>query len=254
MLKNFPFSANRITRQNFYYALRNFSFGQTQNGDHQVVLALTKLKDLGFLEGIVAETIISTYDKDGKPNAAPMGVMLEDGQLISKLYNSTSTLRNIKANPSAVVNLTSNIEIFYKTALKEVNIDGKLPETLFEPAKLVKAPKIQHAEAKIEVAAISLASVGKEKTKVTFKVKLIEAPKKYPQIHSRAHAATIEAIIHATRVKLFINDEKQKKRVRTLLKMIANCSDIVNRTAPNSKYSSVMADLNKRIDTWRKNH
>ncbi len=63
--------------------------------------------------------------------------------------------------------------------------------------------------------------------------------------------ATLEAIIHATRVKAFLNDEGEQKQVSKLLKLIDNCNDVVNRVAPNSSYSIVMADLMKRIDSWR---
>ncbi len=62
---------------------------------------------------------------------------------------------------------------------------------------------------------------------------------------------TLEAIIHATRVKAFGNDEKEQAQVNKLLEMIGNCNDVVNRVAPDSPYSNVMADLMKRIDSWR---
>ena len=35
---------------------------------------MAKLTDLGFSKGIIFETIVSTYNLDGSPNAAPMGV------------------------------------------------------------------------------------------------------------------------------------------------------------------------------------
>ena len=38
---------------------------------------MTNLDDLGFLKGSIGETIVSTYDVDGQPNAAPMGVVIE---------------------------------------------------------------------------------------------------------------------------------------------------------------------------------
>jgi hypothetical protein len=63
--------------------------------------------------------------------------------------------------------------------------------------------------------------------------------------------ATLEAIIHATRVKAFLNDEGKQKKVSKLLELIGNCNDVVNRVAPNSAYSIVMADLMERIDSWR---
>jgi hypothetical protein len=212
----------------------------------------TKLTDLGFLKGIIAECIVSTYNMDGKPNAAPMGVIMEDEQhLIINLFNSSTTCSNIKANGCAVVNLTSNIEVFYKTAFKEANPDGKLPQEWFEKGKAVNAPRLRLSDATIDVLASDMVPIGSEKTKAIFNVKLLEATPKYPQVHCRAMAATLEAIIHATRVKASINDEKEQKQVSKLLELIEGCNEVVNRVAPNSSYSIVMADLMKRIDSWR---
>jgi hypothetical protein len=213
---------------------------------------MAKLTDLGFSKGIIAETIVSTYNKDGKPNAAPMGVIMEDEQsLIMNLFNSSSTYRNLQANRCAVINLTSNIDMFYKTAFKEVNPNGKLPEEWFERAKTVNAPKLRSADATIDVSVIDIEPIRKEKTKFLCNVQSVNATKTCPQVYCRAMSATLEAIIHATRVKAFINDEQQQKHVSKLLEMIENCNDVVNRVASNSPYSEIMADLMKRIDSWR---
>ncbi|MCX6644351.1 MAG: DUF447 family protein, partial [Candidatus Bathyarchaeota archaeon] len=131
-----------------------------------------KLTDLGFSKGIIAETIVSTYNTDGKPNAAPMGAIMEDEQhLIINLFNSSSTCSNIKANRCAVVNLTSNIEVFYKTAFKEANTSGKPPEEWFEPAKTVNAPRLRFADASIDVSVNDMVPIGTEKTKAVCNVK-----------------------------------------------------------------------------------
>ena len=211
-----------------------------------------KLTDLGFSKGIIAETIVSTYNMDGKPNAASMGAIMEDEQyLIINLFNSSSTCSNIKANRCAVLNLTSNVEVFYKTAFKEANPNGKLPEEWFEQAETVNAPKLRMADAAIDVSVINMAPIGTEKTKALCSVKQISAAKSYPQAYCRAMSATVEAIIHATRVKALINYEKEQKRVIKLLELIENCNDVVNRVASHSQYSAIMADLTKRIDSWR---
>jgi hypothetical protein len=63
-------------------------------------------------------------------------------------------------------------------------------------------------------------------------------------------SATLEAIIHATRIQAFAKDERQQLEVQNLLEMVKQCSDVVNRVAPDSSYSLVMADLLKRIDSW----
>jgi hypothetical protein len=210
-----------------------------------------KLTDLGFLKGIIAETIVSTYGRDGKPNAAPMGVtLIDDEHLAIDFYNSSITLANVKANRCVVVNLTGNIEVYYRTAFKEANPDGALPQEWFEKASAVNAPKLRFADAAVEVSLYHLEALGEEKSRALFKVRSLQASKSYPQAYCRAFSATLEAIIHATRIRALANDGKQQKRVSELLELIENCGDVVARTAPNSTYSMVMADLRKRIASW----
>ena len=101
---------------------------------------MAKLTDLGFKKGICCETIVSTYNPDGTSNAAPIGLKLLDEQHLSmSIFNTSSTCRNIKEKKCAIVNLTSDIEVFYKSALKEANSGGKVPAEWFVTAKAVEA-------------------------------------------------------------------------------------------------------------------
>ncbi len=214
---------------------------------------MTKLAELGFSKGIIFETIVSTYNLDGSPNAAPMGVTMQNQEILAiDIYDSSQTSRNLKTNRSAVINLTIAIELFYKTAFKETNPEGKLPLDLFQRTARVNTPKLLLADATIDVSVVNMDPVGEEKTRFFCKVEGINADVKYPQVYCRAMPATLEAIVHATRLKVYANDEKKKEQVYHLLQKINNCSDVVNRTAPNSTYSAVIADLMKRIDSWRK--
>jgi len=212
---------------------------------------MAKLSDLGFLKNVIAETIVSTYNTDEEPNAAPMGVTMIDAQhLAINVFNSSTTFTNIKLNSCAVVNLTGNIEVFYRTAFKEANPNGVLPQEWFEKAKAVNAPKLCLAEATIDVSLTDLVAFNAEKTRAVFNVEFVQAEQKYPQVYCRAFGATVEALVHATRVKALLHDENEKKRVNELLKKISYCNDVVNRVASNSSYSLVMADLMKRISNW----
>jgi hypothetical protein len=210
-----------------------------------------KLIDLGFSKGVIAETIVSTYGIDGKPSAAPMGVtLIDDEHLTIDFFNSSTTLANVKANRCAVVNLTGSIEVYYRSAFKEANLDGVLAQEWFEKATVVKAPKLRLADAVVEVSLYHLEALGEEKSRALFKVRSLQASKGYPQAYCRAFSATLEAIIDATRIRVLAKDNKQQKRVSALLKLIENCDGIVTRTAPNSSYYMVMADLRKRIASW----
>ncbi len=213
---------------------------------------MTNLSDLGFSKDTIAETILSTYNPDMEPNAAPMGVIMQsDQQLAINLFNSSQTSRNLQTNRFAVLNLTGNIEIFYKAAFKETNPCGRLPQEWFEKAQVVDAPKLRMADAVIEVSVKELVPLSEQKTQAVFNVELVAANQWYPQVYCRAFSATLEAIIHATRVKALISDEKEQETVSKLLATIESSSDVVNRVAPNSSYTKIMVDLTRRIDSWR---
>lgn len=213
-----------------------------------------KLADLGFSKGIITETIVSTCNAEGLPNAAPMGVTMEDKQHIAvRPYTSTLTYENLQLKKCAVINVTANPELYYRTAFKEANPKGRIPHEWFGKAETVDAPKLQMADAHIEVSVADISPLEAERAKVICQVKLIKAPKVPPLVYCRASSAIIEAVIHATRVKAFIRHADRQKREQTskLLETIKECNDVVNHVAPNSRYSEIMADLTERIDLWR---
>jgi hypothetical protein len=212
-----------------------------------------KLADLGFSKGIITETVVSTYNVDDQPNAAPMGVTMENTQHVAiRPYTSTLTYKNLQLKRCAVINVTANPELYYRTAFKEANPKGKMPQEWFEKAETVDAPKLRMADAHIEVSVADISALDAERATALCQVKLIKAPKMLPKVYCRASSATIEAVIHATRVKVIVNNDKnEQKHVSKLLEMIKNCNDIVNRVASNSRYSEIMTDLTKRVDSWR---
>jgi hypothetical protein len=212
---------------------------------------MVELTDLGFSKDVFSETIVSTYNPDGSINSAPMGLKMKDNQhLFMNIFNTSSTCRNLKLKKHAVVNLTSNIEIFYKSAFKEANIDGKIPTQWFARAAVVEAPKLSSSDGSIEVSIDSMSDDG-ERTEFSCKVKSISAIRRYPQVYCRAMPLTLEAITHATRVKVFMKASKKQNEVSELIETIKKYAHIVERVAPNSEYTAVLADLLNRIDSWR---
>jgi hypothetical protein len=173
---------------------------------------MTNLCNLGFLKDAIGETIVSTYSADGQPNAAPMGtVMKSNEQLIIRPFMSSLTYKNLQTKKCAVVNVTSNPELFYFTAFKEANPDGKLSHNLFEKAETVDAPRLRAADATVEVSVAETGSFSTERAEALCNVQLVNASKKLPKVYCRAQFATIEAIIHATRIKPFLMGDKQKQ-------------------------------------------
>ena len=215
---------------------------------------MTKIADLGFSKQAIVETLVSTYNVDGQPNAAPMGATMEKAQRMTlRIYTSSSTYNNLQSKRCAVVNVTSDPELFYRTAFKEFNPKDRMPQKLFEKAETVDAPRLRTADAHIEVTVTDILSLNKDKAEITCKVKLVKAPTVLPKVYCRASFATIEAIIHATRVKAYItqgNRQKQEQALK-LLETIRECRDVVNHVAPNSRYSKIIADLTQHINSWR---
>ena len=170
------------------------------------------LADIGFCKGVISEVILSTYNLNKEPNSAPMGMkMLDEQHLTSDIYNTSSTCQSVKQNKCAVINITGNIEVFYRSAIKEANPSGRLPSDWFKNSRGVNAPKLRLADATVEVSAQELAPLANGKTHFIFKVESIRAPCKYPQAYSRALPLTVEAIIHATRVKALETIKLNKK-------------------------------------------
>ena len=214
---------------------------------------MTNLTNLGFSKGAIIETIVSTYNANGKPNAAPMGAKTEDMKhIVIRLYTSTLTYTNLQSKKCAAINVTSNPELYYRTAFKEVNPEGRVPLEWFEKGETVDAPRLLMAEAFVEVTVVNIKSLGNERAEVLCDVQLIKASSLLPKVYCRAKFATIEAIIHATRVKLFLaGDKKRQEQAYRLIDLIEHYNAVVNRTAPNSRYSEIMADLTQRINSWK---
>ncbi|XHH09172.1 MAG: DUF447 domain-containing protein [Candidatus Bathyarchaeia archaeon] len=209
---------------------------------------MVSLADLGFRQNTICETILCTFNPDGTPNAAPMGAKLQNSQqVILTIYNSAETLKNLQTTKAATLNLTGDIDVYYRSALK---VD-KLPEDCFEKSCTVNAPKLKNADATIALEFDDFMPFDVLRTKVTGNVKLIEAEKMYPHVYCRALPAVLEAIIHATRIKALVGAENEQAHVAKLYSLIQNCSDVVNRSAPDSHYAELMADLQVKLDLWR---
>ena len=215
---------------------------------------MTELTDLGFSKGVIVEAVVSTYNVNGQPNAAPMGVVMDRPQrVVMRIYTSSLTYKNLQSKGCAVVDVTSDPQVFYRTAFKEANPEGRLPWEWFERAEAVNAPRLRMADAHVEVAVGDVLPLDFERAEVKCEVKLVQASKVLPRVYCRASSAVIEAVIHATRVEAFIKDGDRERREQALklLVKIGECRDVVNRVASNSRYSEVMADLVQRVDSWR---
>lgn len=71
--------------------------------------------DFGIHDGI-SEVIFTTLSKDGKPNAAPIGLHKKEERLFAMIYNSR-TLENILGRPAAAANIVDDPVLFVQSSL-----------------------------------------------------------------------------------------------------------------------------------------
>jgi len=216
------------------------------------LLPSDELAKMGFVKNGIVETIISTFDKNRNPIAAPMGVSAEDEKHITlSIYKTTKTYKNLKEKKCGVANITSDPTLFHRTVFKDVNPGGKLPNDWFTHASNVDAPYLRNTDAFIEFRVTNLTGSG-EKAKVRCRVqKIVVARKDLLQVYHRAKSAVIESIIHATRIEIFLATD-EKKKAKELIELVNHYTKIVNRVAPNSTYSQIMTDIQNRIKKWNK--
>ncbi len=214
---------------------------------------MVKLTDLGFSKGTIVETILTTYDENGKPNAAPIGIIMHNEKALSaRIFKSSLTYQNLLSKKSAVANITSDVDLFLRTAFKDANPEGKMPIDWFEKAENVDAPRLRKSAATVELSVAEMNSIDTEKTELTCFVELIRTEKVFPKAYCRAHSATIEALIHATRIHAFLKgDERQREKASQLIKTFASIKEIVDRVAPDSRYAEIMAYIAGQIESWR---
>jgi hypothetical protein len=84
---------------------------------------LKNLADLGFGEGI--NEIIAITEKDGVPNAAPIGIIKDGEKLTIRLFSGTHTFENILDTGFFTANVTHDPMLFAEAALAD------LPEECF---------------------------------------------------------------------------------------------------------------------------
>lgn len=208
------------------------------------------LDELGFLKNVIIETVVTTYGADARPNAAPMGVVrVGKDEVEIRPYKDTRTYENLRSTKATVVNVTDDVNVFYATTFKE---RGDVPTEWFEKGSTVNAPRLRDASACIEVEAIDTHDVSAERAAFRCKVKLIEVKKTVPSAFNRSVSATIESVIHATRVKVLLQKGKTKE-ADELIRLIDHYKKIVESVATRDSASfKVMKDLRKMVAGWRR--
>jgi hypothetical protein len=170
---------------------------------------------------MILETIVTTLDRQGQVNAAPMGVTPRGAQVILRPFTATTTFRNLREVPSAVVNLVDDAALYAYTALGDYRPDWR-------PAEKVIGAVLTGACSWMEVEADDVVAVG-ERAVISCRVVHQGRLRDFLGF-CRARNAVIEATILATRLHLTPPPEVEAELVR-LQTIVDKCGDGREREA-----------------------
>lgn len=167
----------------------------------------TDLTLIGMEKGSQYETIITTINLQNKPNAAPMGTLCANKDLIlNRIFKGSHTLENIIEQKEFIVNITHNPEIFRLSTL------GNLPESYFDEDNSLKCAE---AYFKCEVMSLKEAvkqsdPIKKKGEAIVIKSKVIELViNKDTKAFNRGFSYVIESLSNFSRFDLVDESKKQ---------------------------------------------
>ena len=221
-------------------------------------MGLTKIKDdisrFSVEKGHIYEVILSTFSEDGRPTAAPMGIIFADDEsLIVRPFKTSLTFQNLKAKGCGVANITSDPALFYATAFKWMEKNRETLLDRFERARSVDAPRIKGAEGYVEFAVERAVDENEDRGRFRCPIRMAEVGTGSVKPYCRSTFATIECVIHATRVHEYLS-RGSTDRANRLTKLIEYYGDLVGRVSPASEYDQIIRELLAYVrGLWREN-
>ncbi len=178
----------------------------------------------GLWEGI-NEVIVTTVSLDGKPNAAPIGIIRREGKLMVRVYNGSQTYTNIRDTGRLVANMVYDPALFVRSALSDVDDD------VFE---FIKTDNDEDFSVIADCNAWMLfeAEYNSENTVLVAELHPVTGTIRLQEIRpvNRAFNAVIEAVVLATRHKIFKN-EKCLLQIKSYRNIIYKCGGITEKNA-----------------------
>ncbi len=203
---------------------------------------MQNLESIGMEKGLLYETIITTQDKEGLPNAAPIGVICKNkNEVILHLFEGTHTLHNIKTNSKFVVNILKDPLVFVGCTTGDLSSDyfKNHGDNFY----------IKNADAFFSANVTSIKEVEKEDNISKSKMSIINASveeiiiaRENVEPLNRAIFAIIESLVYLTRIKMV--DENTSK---TYLERIHEMSRLVNRVG-SLDHKRAMHDILKYVE------
>lgn len=203
------------------------------------------LESIGITDGLHIEALVSTVDGSGVPNIAPMGVKRRGEYLYLKIYKDTKTYDNIMASGRAIINLTDDVELFFKSIFIDDPSSSLLDEPLYKGVSPAKG-----ADAYIFVEVDKVEDKG---DRALFRCRILDinVARRSPRFVTRCSSLVIESLIHMTRIKVYL-ERGDVERAEFLKELILWYRGIIDRICPDKPYRYVMENLVRRIEEWER--
>lgn len=200
------------------------------------------LYSLNMKKGMLYETIVTTCNQDGTPNAAPMGVICKDqDRIVLRLYEGSRTVRNIQREKAFYVNLTRNPILFVQATVENPPFKEFKDEN--------QGFSLKKADASFLAEVIQERQVEREDSFKKSILIIVQAQareimfKNYRDIEpvNRALCGIIEALVNLSRMEL-ASPAKNKE----YLKRMKEISRLVNRVG-GTEHQKAMKLVNEVI-------
>lgn len=164
---------------------------------------------------MILESIVTTINRAGEVNIAPMGVIPEGDLVTLKPYKETTTYRNLLDVPAAVVHLVDDAAIFARSALSDYR-----GETV--PAQRVRGAVLTAACSWME---LELTGIDDRSDRAVIPARVLHRGRFRDFIgYNRARNAILEATILATRTR-FLPAEEIRAELERLDIIVTKCGD-----------------------------
>lgn len=200
------------------------------------------LKSVGMEKGLLYETIVVTKNRDGTPNAAPIGVTCKNKtEVVLYLFEGTHTLQNIKSNKSFIVNILKDPLIFVESTVGDLSPDYfKRHENDFYIKKTdafftAVVTSVKEVEKDDEIGKSKLNIINAVVEEITIRNKDVEPL-------NRAIFAVIESLVYLSRIEMV-----DKKTADDYLKRINEMSRLVSRVG-GTEHKKAMANLLRHVE------
>ena len=205
------------------------------------------LEELGFRKEAIVEAILVTRNTDGSPNAAPMGVRRTGPTTIEiKPFKTSATYGNLRAASEAVINVSSDPLHYLLTAFKDEDLAG-FKKTVINPDLIIEG-----ADATVSIENLKECEGSQDRGCFVGRAALVEVHRGLPSVFSRGRAEAIEAVIHATRIRVFL-ERGCLGDAEILYNKFADSKGVVGRvSSPHSAEARVVEALEGLIEGWRK--